>query len=223
MNDIMHRDLRPDCGAGFPPEITALILKVVTLCVIVFLWICLSQLWEKDPEARPSFAACLEVLQGIQKVDEVFIFFFVALPLHDLGCCQRGRFSGRADSKTGLFLCNKKILFYMNIASASLGPRPQVLCIPILLRAMKDLVRQSTPIADRFPARGHLFLSRRARCGLLNVHLRMLVSQFPEILQLLLRRRVLLDLCLARQSRGIQFLSATMLSERYCRETKSET
>lgn len=56
MNDIMHRDLRPVCGANFPPDVTALILK----------------LWEKDPEARPSFAACLEVLNGVSKVVVLF-------------------------------------------------------------------------------------------------------------------------------------------------------
>ncbi len=51
MSDIIHKNLRPTFGAGFPADLTDLI----------------SRLWEKDPEARPSFAACLEVLNGSAK------------------------------------------------------------------------------------------------------------------------------------------------------------
>jgi serine/threonine protein kinase len=53
MNDVMHRDLRPVCASSsFPEDVKTLILK----------------LWDKDPEQRPSFAACCEVLQGVAKV-----------------------------------------------------------------------------------------------------------------------------------------------------------
>jgi serine/threonine protein kinase len=50
MNEIIHKGLRPGCGPEFPEDVTALILR----------------LWEKDAATRPSFAVCLELLQGLQ-------------------------------------------------------------------------------------------------------------------------------------------------------------
>ncbi len=37
MNDIMHRDLRPECGASFPPDVTALILKLWEKVLVIFI------------------------------------------------------------------------------------------------------------------------------------------------------------------------------------------
>ena len=46
VNDVIHNNVRPECGEKFPPT-------VITLC---------HQLWEKNPTRRPSFAHCLSML-----------------------------------------------------------------------------------------------------------------------------------------------------------------
>ena len=48
MNEIIHNGLRPMCGSSFPPEVAEMILA----------------LWERNPNMRPSFGACLEFLEN---------------------------------------------------------------------------------------------------------------------------------------------------------------
>lgn len=50
MNDIIHKNLRPTCASSFPEDLTQLVLR----------------LWERDPNLRPSFSTCLEVLLAMQ-------------------------------------------------------------------------------------------------------------------------------------------------------------